>query len=42
MAKDCVKWLPPWLFEPPIHLDKSYDLSISLEFVKIDTCQDAT
>jgi hypothetical protein len=42
MAKDCVKWLPLGIFEPPIQLNKSYDLIISLEFEKIDICQDAT
>jgi hypothetical protein len=36
MVKNRVKWPQP--FEPPIHLDKSYDLDIPLEFEKIDTC----
>jgi len=37
-----MKWLQPWPFKPAILLDKSYDLNITLEYTKIDTCLDET
>jgi len=35
-----MKWHQPWPFEPPTHLDKSRDPSISVEYGGIDICMD--
>jgi len=35
-----MKWHQPWPFELPIHLDKSCDPSIPLEYEKIDISVD--
>jgi len=40
LVGELVKWPEPWPFEPPIHLDKSYDLGIPLEYEKTDTYLD--
>jgi len=33
-----MRWPKLWPFEPPIHMDKSYDSSIAFEYKRINIC----